>query len=293
MSEWVVLVNPAAGRRPVSPERVAEALERQGVKAWVELVDGVEEMRSAVQAVASSSSRLAVVGGDGTVGLAVDTLLGLEPSEPPLLGVLPGGSGCDLLRMFGIPQDLDRAARHLQGGGEYSMDVGVLKGEWGRRRFVNVAQAGVGAAAAESAPRLPRAFGAARYPAAFAARLPAFPACDVEVAGPGRGYRGPALAVIFANAQFFAGGWNVAPRASVVDGLLDVQVFRARKTQAPALVPKIVKGVHLGHPAVRRLVLASFRLTTEVPWPVEADGDHLGNTPVVVDVEGGAVRLKI
>ena len=117
MSEWVVLVNPAAGRRPVPRERVLEALERQGVTAHVEQVEGVEAMRSAVRSVASSTAKLAVVGGDGTVGLVVDTLLHAGPSEPPLLGVLPGGTGCDLLRMFGIPQDLDLAARHLQGDG--------------------------------------------------------------------------------------------------------------------------------------------------------------------------------
>ncbi len=293
MSEWVVLVNPAAGRRPVPRQRVVEALRRHGIPARVETVDGVEAMRAAVRSVASSSAKLAVVGGDGTVGLAVDTLLGANPAEPPLLGVLPGGTGCDLLRMFGISQDLDEASRHLLGDGEYLMDVGTIEGEWGRRRFVNVAQAGVGAAAAESAPRLPRSLGSLRYSLAFAARLPRFPACEVELTSPGRSHRGPALAAIFANAQFFAGGWNVAPKASVVDGLVDVQIIEARKLQAPALVPKIVKGLHLGHPAVRRLSLATFRLGTEVPWPVEADGDYLGNTPVLVDVDRGAVRLKI
>ena len=35
-----------------------------------------------------------------------------------------------------------------------------------------------------------------------------------------RTYESQALAVIMANAQFFAGGWNVAPRATLVDGVL-------------------------------------------------------------------------
>ncbi len=293
MREWVVLVNPYAGRRPVALERVEDALGRAGVVARVEEVDGREEMRDAVTAVSGSGSRLAVVGGDGTVSLAVDALLASGVSEPPLVGVLPTGTGCDLLRMFGIPQDLELAARHLLGDSEYLLDVGLLEGEWGRRRFVNVAQAGAGAAAAETAQRLPRILGSARYSLAFAARLPRFPACDVELVAPGWEFRGRALAAIFANAQFFAGGWNVAPKASVVDGLLDVQIFQATKSEAPALVPKIVKGVHLGHHAVRRRNLGSFRLTTDVPWPVEVDGDPVGRTPVSGSVDRGAVRLKI
>ncbi len=293
MREWVVLVNPYAGRRPVALERVEDALGRAGVVARVEEVDGREEMRDAVTAVSGSGFRLAVVGGDGTVSLAVDALLASGLSEPPLVGVLPTGTGCDLLRMFGIPQDLEPAARHLLGDSEYLLDVGLLEGEWGRRRFVNVAQAGAGAAAAETAPRLPRILGSARYSLAFAARLPRFPACDVELVAPGWEFRGRALAAIFANAQFFAGGWNVAPKASVVDGLLDVQVFQATKSEAPGLVPKIVKGVHLGHHAVRRRSLGSFRLATDVPWPVEVDGDPVGTTPISGSVDRGAVRLKI
>ncbi len=293
MTEWVVLVNPCAGRRPVSVDEVEEALARAGVRSRVEKVEGIEAMRDAVRAVAASSARLAVVGGDGTVSLTVDTLLAANSGEPPLVGVLPAGTGCDLLRMFGIPQDLEAAARHLHGDADYLLDVACLEGEWGRRRFVNVAQAGVGAAAAETAPRLPRMLGAARYSLAFAARLPRFPTCEVTLTGPGWEYRGSALAVIFANAQFFAGGWNVAPKASIVDGLLDVQVFDATKTEAPGLVPKIVKGVHLGHRSVRRRNLGAFRLVTDLPWPVEVDGDYLGATPVTGSVDSGAVRLKI
>lgn len=295
MTTWTVLVNPAAGRRPVAAARVEEALARHGVAAEVVVVDGAPAMRVAILEVAAGMPRrgLAVVGGDGTVGLAVNVLLERTWDDPPVLGVLPGGTGCDLLRMFGIPQDLDAAARHLLGGEGYLMDVGRLSGEFGTRLFANVAQAGVGAAAAESAMRLPRGLGPVRYPAAFAARLPRFPLCEVEVVSERRGYRGPALAAIFANAQFFAGGWNVAPKATVVDGLLDIQVFNAKKLQAPALVPKIVRGVHLSNPAVRRMSLAACELRTEVPWPVEADGDYVGRTPVRVDVMASALVLKI
>lgn len=99
--------------------------------------------------------------------------------------------------------------------------------------------------------------------------------------------------MIFANAQFFAGGWNVAPRANMTDGRLDVQIIDTLKRRAPALVPKIIRGVHGSDPAVRRYSLPGFRLETEPVWPVEADGDFVGNTPVQVSVLAGALLLKI
>src|SRR5690606_20255291 len=117
----------------------------------------------------------AVVGGDGTVSLVVDALMHAGPERMPIIGVLPNGTGCDLLRTFGIPSTIEAAARHLAGPATYRIDVGRLDGAWGRRHFVNVAQTGAGAAAAETARHLGRRLGSARYPLAFAARLPRFP----------------------------------------------------------------------------------------------------------------------
>jgi diacylglycerol kinase (ATP) len=289
----VVLVNPSAGRRPVDPNAVADAMDRHGIDHSIEVVTGVEAMRRAVVDVVRAGHRLVVAGGDGTLGLALGELVtrGLAADAQPV-GMLPVGTGCDLLRTFGIPQDLPAAASRLLGDGSYRIDLGRLTGEFGERIFVNIAQAGAGAAAAESARRLPRGLGAARYPMAFAARLPRFPDCLIEIDGK-RPIRSQALAVIMANGQFFAGGWNVAPKALMVDGELDVQVINARKRQAPSLVPKIIAGVHLRHPAVTRRSMSTLTLRTAVPWPVEADGDWVGSTPITASAIPGAVTIKI
>ncbi len=288
---WMVLVNPRAGRRSVDPLRVRQLLHDVGVEATVEQVDSREEMKSV--ALASAPERdLVIVGGDGSVSLVVDTLMNAAPPRMPVIGILPGGTGCDLLKTFGIPATMEGAAGHLLGEQTYRIDVGRLDGSWGRRHFVNVAQAGAGAAAAETAVHISRRLGPIRYPLAFAARLPGFPRARVTLGG-AREHESPALAVILANAQFFAGGWNVAPKAMLVDGKLDVQVINARKRQAIGLVPRIIKGTHLDLPQVHRMSLASLSLATSVPWPVEVDGDYLGTTPFDVRVIPGAIELKI
>jgi YegS/Rv2252/BmrU family lipid kinase len=227
------------------------------------------------------------------VNLAINALMPMGLPEPPVLGVLPVGTGCDLLRTFGLPHDLAGAARHLATDDTYAIDVATLEGDWGTRYFVNVAQAGVGAAAAQTALRLGRRLGASRYPLAFAARLPAFPRAKVTLTTERRTIEAEALAVILANAQFFAGGWNVAPKASLVDGILDVQIIDTPKTAAPSLVPKVIKGTHLTDRAVRRVSAAEFRIVSEPAWPLECDGDLVGNTPVEGRVVPAAIRLKI
>lgn len=294
MSDWLVVVNPAAGRKPTTESLVGDALRAAGLEAEIVVPHSADETRSVIeQAAAQGRSRIAVSGGDGTVNLAVNALMSLEPAYRPILGVLPGGTGCDLLKTFALPQDIRGAARHLAGDDTYDIDIVAIEGEWGSTYFANVAQAGVGAAAAETAPKISRRLGKVRYPAAFGVRLPRFPRAHVKITTERRVYESDALAVLLANAQFFAGGWNVAPRATLMDGVLDIQVINARKSQAPALVPKVIKGTHLADPAVRRFTAAEFSIETDRPWPFEADGDWLGNTPVRGRVVPAAIRLKI
>jgi diacylglycerol kinase (ATP) len=296
---WLVLLNRSAGRKSVSPERVRSALTSARVAAELEVPGSAREMSEAVrEAHRSGKTRIAVVGGDGTANLVANAILALDWPEPAVLGILPGGTGCDLLRTFALPQQLEAAATHLTTDSTYLIDIGRLEGEFGVRHFLNVAQAGVGAAAAETAPGWNRAWGKARYPFAFLQRLPGFPPAAIRVEGDNsRGqhvvHEGKALAVILANAQYFAGGWNVAPRANLTDGRLDVQVIDTAKRRAPGLVPKIIRGVHLGDPAVRRYSWSQLDLQTDPIWPIEADGDLIGNTPVRVSVLPGALLLKI
>ncbi len=294
MKRWLVATNPAAGTRSVDPIDVRAALTAADVEFELTAPMTRADMRSViVDHIQNGGTHVAVVGGDGTANLAINVLMEMDTGERPVLGILPSGTGCDLLRTFGIPQDLGLAARHLATNDTYSVDVAYLDGSWGRRHFVNVAQAGVGAAAAQSAPKLHRRLGAGRYPLAFAARLPRFPKAQITLVTERRTVESEALAVIFANAQFFAGGWNVAPRATLIDGVLDIQIINAAKTRALALVPKIIRGTHLADPAVRRLSVAEFDLSTSTEWPVEADGDLIGNTRLAGRVIPAAINLKI
>jgi YegS/Rv2252/BmrU family lipid kinase len=293
MPRWHVYVNHAAGRRPVDPALVREILADLGVDAEIFAPESKEETTTLIQQAAHAGMRhFAVTGGDGTVNLAVNALMPLGLGRP-VLGVLPVGTGCDLLRTFGLPQDLPGAARHLTSPDIYDIDVATVEGEWGVRYFANVAQTGVGAAAAQTAMRIGRRLGVSRYPLAFVARLPRFPKAKVKITTERRTIETEALAVIMANAQFFAGGWNVAPKATLIDGVLDIQVINCRKTSAPALVPKVIKGTHLTDPAVRRLSAAEFSIETDPSWPVECDGDPVGNTTVKGRVVPAAISLKI
>lgn len=288
------MVNPEAGRRREVAERARRALQGQQLETELVIPESAAQVAEVVRAgIEEGRRRFIAVGGDGTVNLVVDALLRHVWREPPMLGILPAGSGSDLLRTFAISQQMELAARHLRGEQTYLADVGVLEGDWGHRHFLNVAQAGIGAATVEAARRLPRWLGVRRYVLGFWMTLPGFRRTEIELRAGGRAYRGPATNVVLANAQFFGGGMNIAPRANLVDGRLDIQIFTGPKREAVTLIPRIRRGLHLTHRSVRRLSAGEFTLRSDRPWPVEADGEPLGETPLSGRVLGGAIRLKI
>jgi diacylglycerol kinase (ATP) len=291
---WWVIVNPAAGTRQQWEERVCSALEVRRLDAVVNSSQSADHLRELVAAgVAAGATRFVAAGGDGTVSLVADAVLSHPWAAPPTLGVLPAGSGCDYIRTFRFSQVLEEAADHLAGEETLLVDVGVAEGAWGVRRFLNVLDIGVIAATVRTAEGPARHLGRFRYKAAFWLTLVPFRTTRLTVEMERRTFAGRANTVVFANGQYFGFDMNVAPRASPSDGLLDVQVFVGPKTSALSLLPKVSRGRHLAHPLVRRFRAGSATVVTERPWPIEVDGDYLGETPITVRVEPRALRLKV
>lgn len=291
---WYAIVNPAAGSIGDVLPRVRAALDARSVEAEIEVSASAADLAARVGAAADAGhTRFLAVGGDGTASLVVDALLRRDWADPPTVGILPAGSGSDFVRTFGFSQRLEDAVPHLSGDTTYPVDVVAVEGSWGVRRAINAVDAGVLGATVRRAERLTRRLGRFRYHAAFWLALPVFRPGRVRLTMGERSWEGTAVTVVLANGQFFGGGVNIAPKAALSDGLLDVQVFACSRLRAVMLHPKAIRGLHLRDPAVRRFQAAEVLLESERPYPVEVDGDFLGETPVRVRVERAAIRFKI
>jgi YegS/Rv2252/BmrU family lipid kinase len=289
-----VIVNPAAGRRGELEERTRSALARVGLEGEVRVSRDPEHLhRLVVEGRDAGARRFASVGGDGTAHLVLNAVLAEPWEAPPTLAVLPAGSGSDFIRTFGLPKRLEDAAAHLLGDEVYRCDVGELTGPFGRRLFLNVADVGVAAASVRATRVLPRRLGGLRYGIGFWLTLAGFPARPIRLEAAGRSYEGPAINVVVANAQYFGGGMNVAPRASLIDGKFDIQVFIGPRRHAFSVMPRVVRGTHLHHRSVRRFEASSLTLECPDGWPVEADGELVGKGAVTARVIPAAIDFKI
>src|SRR4051812_42304621 len=132
MARIPVLLNRGGGTVAADPEiadKVRAALERAGIDAEVELIDG-GTCSVRCTAVAERGDRLLIVGGgDGTIGAAASALAGSDTR----LGILPLGTLNHFARDLGLSTDLDEAAVVLAAGKERRVDVAEMNG----RIFIN------------------------------------------------------------------------------------------------------------------------------------------------------------
>ena len=293
-SEWFVLVNPEAGTTRTIADDVEMVFARHRVGASVATTLSAEHLRSLVrEEILRGRQNFAVVGGDGTAHHALNAMMSTdsERDDPLTLSIIPAGSGSDFIRTFGHSRGLEPGVARLREPDRYVVDVGVAEGAFGKAYFLNALNVGVAAASAATAAGLPRRLGAKRYPVAFWMALARFSQATIDVAIDRHIFSGEAINVVVANGQFFGGGMNIAPRATLTDGMFDVQVFQGPRRRAFSVMPRVIRGSHLTHTAVRRYVGTDITMTIPDEWPVEADGEVLGKGSVHVATIGGAIAF--
>jgi diacylglycerol kinase (ATP) len=304
--ELTVIVNPHAGRRRVGQEipELERTLQARGLAYRLFRTEGPgDATRFAREALSSGGRFVVAVGGDGTVHEVVNGMFGEDGTTivpQPVLGVVAAGSGCDFVRTFGLPGDVTRSCQHLLGENTYPLDVGKItyvgssNGERQVRYFPNVAEAGLGAAVAARADRLPVSLGQAKYFFGFWLTLPRFKLAKLKVRADRKEYEGPGLMVIVGNCQYYGGGMKISPRSYPGDGVLDVLIFKGPKSDSFTLLPKVYRGEHLPHPRVAEFrVKQALEVDADRPLPIEADGEVLGSTPATFEVVPQAVLMKL
>jgi diacylglycerol kinase (ATP) len=277
----LVIVNPAAGGgRAGRLERpIREHLAAIGLNVAVEVPTDAAALRSRLGACAPGT-RVAVVGGDGTLQHALPALVEARLE----LAVVPCGSGNDLARALGVAGwPWRRALEWGLRGRAHGVDLGQVDAGTSSHWFASSLTAGfdsaVGRRAAAAPAWLP---GRLRYLSATLAEVASLRHWSVEVEADGVSViRGPVLFASVVNTPTYGSGLPVVPQARIDDRRLDLVVagdFGRRGVLA--MLPRLMAGRHLGDPRVQTRPVTTVTVRgLEGPLPLAADGEWLGETP--------------
>ena len=229
-----------------------------------------DEARLTTEALARGFRRIVAVGGDGTwsnVGGAI-----VRSGIPAKLGLVPGGTGCDLAKSLGIPaRNLSACARIILDGHSRTIDVGRIED----RHFLNIAGFGYDVAVIEDSWNVGYLEGAPLYLYCAIRQLGSFKGFRVDMEADGRALgRLDLLMLILANARVFGGGFQIAPRADLADGRLDAMAFGNMGFWARARVlQRLLAGTHESDAHLTATIARSFRFRFDEPPTYETDGE--------------------
>lgn len=284
-----LIVNPTAGQsRPgQSLADVTECLGSWCRSVTVRETDSRGAGERIAKAIQPGEFDLVVAGGgDGTIN---EVLNGLGDHTP--LGILPLGTANVLARELKIPlNDVAAACEVLRTCRAHPVDLGVCNG----RKFALMVGIGFDAETVkEVPPNVKDLIGAPAYvlsglrvlnqmqkPLRYRLTLP-------------RGRivsRGMMLVV--ANASSYAGDLQIAPLASLEDGLLHLCLFRERSKLAfLGQLFQVLRRKQLQDPNFLYQMAPWVRVHCDPPAAVQLDGDYFGRTPVDIRCLPGAVRI--
>lgn len=291
-----VLVNPAAGRGRGAKRlpRFRELLARH-LPGHAEVVTDAAGAEAALvdRALADGFRTIVAVGGDGTWSLVADRIL-RSGRRDVRLGLLPGGTGNDFGKSLGVTWErAEDVVRAIAAGAARRIDVGRV----GDRHFLNVVGAGFDIAVIDDSYRVPWLKGDALYRFCALRQLFRFPGLPLEISSDG----GPParvdhLMLVVANGRYFGGSFDIAPRADLGDGMIDLVSIRNAPPLARAkLFDLVAKGRHEGHPRVEVRRGARFELRFAAPLRYEVDGEVLETrgSRLVIESLPGALEVLV
>lgn len=260
---------------------------------WIDLSETKNLCHSIQRMVDNGSDTIIAAGGDGTVNATVNALMSIEAQLRPSLGIIPLGTANDFAGTLNIPDDLDSAAAKLWEP-PIPVDVVRVEGKHLHRYFANMAAGGNCVRVSEAlTDELKARWGAFSYMRGAVEVLPDMTSYHVDVICDDEHlHQLPLWAVLVANGKTNAGKIEVAPRASVYDGLMDVILIRDGSIgDMVEIIANNLMGSFLESEQVIFRQVRSLDIHSVPPMRFTIDGEVVDQKPIRFQVIPQAIRM--
>ncbi len=301
--EWLVIVNPNAGRRKGERDwtKISSLLNEYGLTFRAIFTHHRHHaIRLISDFIRKGFRKFIIVGGDGTLNEAVNGVMDQDicPSEEVLLALIPVGTGNDWGRYHQIPFDYEGAVKTILQGNTLLQDAGhvryMTEGNIRERYFLNMAGMGYDALVAEKTNRqkdqgkggplsylLNIFFSLFRYQHIKARIRLDDKATDAEVFSMNVGI-----------CRYNGGGMMQAPFANPQDGLLDLTIIKKlSKYMVIKNVTRLFDGSFTRLPMVFTGQGTNIEVISDHSLLLETDGESMGHTPCHFTIFPASLRV--
>lgn len=257
---------------------------------WYEVPKSKKSPAAIRHALGKGADLIFVWGGDGMVQRSLDAMVALGTDVP--LAILPAGTGNLLANNLEIPITIAGSVEVGLAGARVKLDVGVINGE----RFAVMAGTGADAITMRDTTKTAKKkVGRLAYFRSGMHALQSAPvAMKVRVDGK-PWFEGEASCVLVGNVGAITGGIEVFPRASPVDGKLELAVVTAATTvQWARVLARVATGKPGKSPFVRtrRGEKIVVKLPSKQPYELDG-GDRKPTKKLTIRVEPQALTICV
>lgn len=271
MGRILFIINPVAGggkAKDIIP-LIKEIMDKHNREYDMILT---KEPKEAIELGAKNSELyeiIVAVGGDGTIN---EVAKGILKSGKGTLGIIPGGTGNDMIKSLGIPSDPIEALEILNIGFKKYIDIGKID----NYSFFNIASVGFDGEVMLNHDKIRKTIkGKSSYIIAIIYTLLSYKKKNININIDGEVLNEDIILLAVGNGKYYGGGLKILPMAKIDDGYFHICVISRLSTlKTLFLFPSIFKGNHLKYKKYVKIYKAkSIEIKSEQRLSINIDGE--------------------
>jgi diacylglycerol kinase (ATP) len=227
-----------------------------------------------------------VCGGDGSLNQAANGVFNSNNPQTPL-AIWPSGTGNDFVKTLEVPRSFQELKSNIEQGNFKAVDLPCMEWDGKKRAYLNVTDLGLGGCVAYDMTRSKRRLGSfLTYQWLIVKNLLRFKKRSICFNLDGKKFEARAMNFVVANAKYFGSGLGISPDSQIADGLLEVIVIGDLNIfEYLYFVPQVRKCKKLSYHKIQYYSAKKISIETEVPMPIDMDGEFVGFTPMVISLQ--------
>ena len=268
--KYIFIINAIAGRgkyKKILPN-IEKICKERKIEYEIRYISEEKDGSQIASEYKDEENAIYVVGGDGTITRTLAGIVGTKNK----LGVIPSGSGNDTYRTIKmLPK------------GETKIDLAKINDTY----FINVACTGVDAEVANNLDKLKETKipTSQLYNASIVYTFVKFKHKRMKLHTSIKDIDSKYTILSICNGAYYGGGFNIAPKAELTDGLLDI--YYAEKMSKIKMIPLLLKmkrGKHEGKRKINKFRTNHVEIDFEEEITFNVDGEKVTNNHFTIDI---------